>query len=81
MQTNRSAVETDPLKTGFLKPSAGARPRVWWHWMNGNITPEGLQLDLEWMKRAGLGGFTVFYWGQWRYSLSRITDRFHHYCF
>ncbi len=28
--------------------------------MNGNITPEGIQLDLDWMARAGLGGLTVF---------------------
>ena len=32
-------------------------PRVWWHWMNGNITKEGIKLDLEWMHRADVGGF------------------------
>ena len=37
-----------------------ARPRVWWHWMNGNITKEGIKLDLEWMHRVGLGGFQNF---------------------
>jgi hypothetical protein len=45
---------------GFQDPPNGARPRVWWHWMNGNITPEGLTLDLEWMHRAGVGGVTIF---------------------
>ncbi len=55
-----SAAKVDSLETGFLHPPASARPRVWWHWMNGNITPVGLELDLEWMKRAGLGGVTVF---------------------
>jgi len=30
----------DPLKSGFENPPAGARPRVWWHWMNGNITQD-----------------------------------------
>ena len=50
----------DPLKTGFENPPAGARPRVWWHWMNGNITQEGIKLDLEWMHRVGLGGFQNF---------------------
>src|SRR5580704_18845286 len=50
----------DPLKSGFENPPAGARPRVWWHWMNGNITQEGIKLDLEWMHRAGLGGFQNF---------------------
>src|SRR4051812_18706614 len=50
----------DALKQGFENPPNGAKPRVWWHWMNGNITQEGIKLDLEWMKRAGLGGFQNF---------------------
>jgi hypothetical protein len=50
----------DPLKTGFENPPAGARPRVWWHWMNGNITKEGIKLDLEWMHRVGIAGFQNF---------------------
>ena len=50
----------DPLKRGFENPPASARPRVWWHWMNGNITQEGIKLDLEWMHRIGLGGFQNF---------------------
>lgn len=28
--------------------------------MNGNITKEGIKLDLEWMHRVGLGGFQTF---------------------
>ena len=28
--------------------------------MNGNITKEGIKLDLEWMHRIGLGGFQNF---------------------
>lgn len=51
---------TDPLKSGFENPPNGARPRVWWHWMNGNISKEGIKLDLEWMHRAGLGGYQNF---------------------
>ncbi|MHB1023418.1 MAG: glycosyl hydrolase [Acidobacteriaceae bacterium] len=50
----------DTMKHEFANPPNSARPRVWWHWMNGNITPEGIRLDLEWMHRIGLGGFTVF---------------------
>ena len=50
----------DALKSGFENPPEGAKPRVWWHWMNGNITQEGIKLDLEWMHRAGLGGFQNF---------------------
>jgi hypothetical protein len=55
-----SAQTADSLKSGFENPPAGAGPRVWWHWMNGNITKEGIKLDLEWMNRAGLGGFQNF---------------------
>src|SRR6202034_4536131 len=50
----------DRLKQDFEDPPNGARPRVWWHWMNGNVTPEGIRLDLEWMHRVGLGGFQNF---------------------
>jgi hypothetical protein len=28
--------------------------------MNGNISTEGIKLDLEWMHRVGLGGVTIF---------------------
>jgi hypothetical protein len=52
--------QPDPLKSGFDDPPNGARPRVWWHWMNGNISKEGIKLDLEWMHRVGLGGFQNF---------------------
>ncbi|HKF50333.1 MAG TPA: glycosyl hydrolase [Terracidiphilus sp.] len=51
---------SDPLKNGFENPPQSARPRVWWHWMNGNITKEGIKLDLDWMHRVGLAGFQNF---------------------
>ncbi len=50
----------DTLFPKFKNPPDNARPRVWWHWMNGNITKEGIQKDLEWMKRVGIGGFQNF---------------------
>jgi hypothetical protein len=58
--TALAQMSTDPLRSGFENPPNGARPRVWWHWMNGNITKEGIRLDLEWMHRVGLGGFQNF---------------------
>ena len=51
---------TDPLQKGFENPPSAARPRVWWHWMNGNITQEGIMLDLEWMHRVGIAGYQNF---------------------
>ena len=47
----------DSLKKGFEQPPSSARPRVWWHWMNGNITQEGIKLDLEWMHRSASPDF------------------------
>ena len=54
------AATADALYQGFVTPPPAARPRVWWHWMNGNVTKEGIRRDLEWMKRVGLGGFQNF---------------------
>ncbi len=47
-------------KNQFQTPPNSAKPRVWWHWMNGNISKEGIQKDLEWMERVGIGGFQNF---------------------
>lgn len=49
-----------PLDVGFANPPNEARPRTWWHWMNGNVTVDGIGKDLTWMKRIGLGGFHAF---------------------
>lgn len=49
----------DSLRSGFENPPEGAKPRVWWHWMNGNITKEGIKLDLDWMHKVGLGGVDI----------------------
>jgi hypothetical protein len=45
---------------------------VWWHWLDGNITKEGIQLDLEWMQRAGIAGFQEFDVG---YRTPRVTAK------
>ncbi len=50
----------NPLSAGFQTPPTAAKPRVWWHWMNGNITQEGIAKDLDWMSRVGIGGFQNF---------------------
>ena len=50
----------DALVSGFLHPPDAAKPRIWWHWINGNITEAGIKLDLEWMSRIGLGGVQTF---------------------
>ncbi|MDE3149724.1 MAG: glycoside hydrolase [Acidobacteriota bacterium] len=47
------------LQQGFRNPPDSAKPRTWWHWTNGNVTEDGITKDLEWMKRAGIGGFQL----------------------
>jgi alpha-L-rhamnosidase len=54
------AHDSDALAAGFRDPPNSARPRVWWHWMNGNITKDGIRKDMEWMKRVGIGGLQNF---------------------
>lgn len=48
------------LAKEFQDPPASARPRTWWHWMNGNITAEGITRDLEAMARIGVRGVQIF---------------------
>lgn len=48
------------LYNGFVNPEKQYRPRVWWHWMHGNVTREGIRKDLEWMDRVGIAGFHQF---------------------
>jgi hypothetical protein len=51
---------TDKLLVQFENPPQSAHPRVWWHWMDGNITKEGITLDLNWMHRVGIAGYQNF---------------------
>jgi len=51
--------ERDDLAAGFTTPPDSARPWVYWFWLNGNITKEGITADLEAMKRVGIGGVLI----------------------
>jgi hypothetical protein len=44
------------LESSFKSPPDEARPWVFWFWINGNISHEGITKDLEAMKRVGIGG-------------------------
>ena len=57
-QPASQAVEND-LAKNFVKPPNKARPWVYWFWLNGNLTKEGMTADLEAMKRAGVGGVLI----------------------
>ncbi len=60
IQANGRKAEGDDFAGNFSKPPSSAKPHTWWHWMNGNVTREGITLDLEAMARAGIGGFQNF---------------------
>ncbi|MBO4624576.1 MAG: discoidin domain-containing protein [Bacteroidales bacterium] len=50
----------DSLVQAFQNPSRAARPYVWWHWMDGEVSLEGIRKDLLWMDSAGIAGFHQF---------------------
>ncbi|MEO8563322.1 MAG: glycosyl hydrolase [bacterium] len=60
--TRAGAQATSPtsLEQGFGAPPNSALPRVWWHWMNANVTRSGIDKDLAWMSRIGIGGVQNF---------------------
>ncbi|MFD2933169.1 glycosyl hydrolase [Spirosoma flavum] len=60
---SQAALESSAAESfaeAFLHPPTSARAQVWWHWMNGNVTADGITRDLEAMKQIGLGGFQNF---------------------
>jgi hypothetical protein len=53
-------MDHDLLWQGFCAPPDNARPRAWWHWMDGNVDTDGIRLDLEWLHRVGVRGVQMF---------------------
>lgn len=58
--TPAPAPSADQLLQEFQTPPVSARPRVWWHWNNGQVSLPGIDADLAWMNRIGLAGFQAF---------------------
>jgi hypothetical protein len=44
------------LEAAFQHPPDSVKPWVFWFWMNGNISREGITRDLESLKNAGING-------------------------
>ena len=55
--TSEQAIQD--LSSDFRNPPDDARPWVYWFWINGNITKEGITADLEAMQRVGIGGVLI----------------------
>ncbi|WP_018627540.1 glycosyl hydrolase [Niabella aurantiaca] len=43
------------LKRQFINPPDSARPGVYWYFMDGNLSADGIRKDLKAMKKAGIG--------------------------
>ena len=54
------AIFAQSIEKSFQTPPASARPYTWWHWVNGNVSKDGITRDLEAMKAVGIGGFHQF---------------------
>ena len=54
------AAEADPVWLAFIDPPDEARPRAWWHWMDGNVDPKGIVRDLRWLHEVGVRGVQLF---------------------
>lgn len=46
----------DVIERTFLNPPESAKPWVFWYWMHGAVSKEGITADLEAMKEVGIGG-------------------------
>ncbi|MEN8155783.1 MAG: glycosyl hydrolase [Bacteroidota bacterium] len=59
-QPDASSVQVEEFEKNFIHPPAEAGPETWWHWINGNVTREGITRDLEDLKDKGYRGVTAF---------------------
>lgn len=60
MLAGTGAAQEGPSVETFLDPPAEARPNTLYFWMNGNVTEDGIDADLDAIAKAGLGGVLVF---------------------
>ena len=51
-----SQAQSDMLKNIWTQPSNEAKPWVFWYWLHGAVSPEGITADIKAMKEAGIGG-------------------------
>ena len=49
-----------PLEQGFADPPDSAKVRVYWWWLNSNVTNAAITRDLQEMRAKGIGGALIF---------------------
>ncbi|MDR1478210.1 MAG: twin-arginine translocation signal domain-containing protein, partial [Planctomycetaceae bacterium] len=47
-------IDRNAVQDAFYNPPSSAHPGVFWDWLNGNITKEGITRDLEAMSSKGI---------------------------
>ncbi|MEI8272277.1 MAG: glycosyl hydrolase [Paludibacter sp.] len=57
---NFTTAQSTLNKSDFHTPSQSTKVHTWWHWMNGNISKEGITKDLESMKQQGIVQASIF---------------------
>jgi len=57
---NPDAPESNILESDFKDPQGLAKVSAWWHWLNGNVTKEGIDKDLKEMADKGFGSVRIF---------------------
>lgn len=58
------------LAQNFKNPPQSAWPWVYWWWLEGNVTREGITRDLEEMRDKGIGGALIFDAGSSNYRVA-----------
>ncbi len=61
---DKKMVSGEALERGFLTPPDSMQTSVYWYWISDNISKEGVEKDLESMKKAGINRAFIGYIGQ-----------------
>ena len=57
------AAAAGDLAADFVSPPSRCRPETWFHFVDGNVSREGVTADLEAIAAAGIGGIQFFHGG------------------
>lgn len=52
---NLSTIKASNIEADFKNPPEATKPWVYWYWVSGNISKEGITKDLEAMHKVGIG--------------------------
>lgn len=67
------SVPLDALASGFVTPPDSIQTSVYWYWISDNISKEGVEKDLESMKKAGINRAFIGNIGQDDVPYGKVT--------